>query len=249
MSGLYAYGVVDAERVADTAGRIGDDLTTIAVDRVAAVVRAVEVSDYEGEALERNVADSGWLERSVREHAAVVEQLSAALDVIPMRFGSIFSDQASLVRMLTESQADLVRLLNRIRGRVELGLKLQVNRQDVAAQLSPALEGSASGRDYLRLRQAQLKLAEQVDEVIAQLASEVHKELGALADEAVSLRPGSGQVPLTLSAAYLVRRDDVPRFLDRAGELGREHRECSVEITGPWAPYSFCSVDVAGAHR
>jgi hypothetical protein len=247
MTALYAYAVIAGEQADDTVRDSPDGLAAVRVGGVAAVVRGVDASEYEGERLERNVADEGWLERAVREHAEIVERLSSRRDLVPMRFGSIFTDEPSLVRMLAESQHKLAALLERVKGRVELGVRMQVKREDIIRRLTPALETPASGSDYLRMRQAQLRLGEQADAAAAQLSRAVHAELAAISAEAVTLPLTAARAPQVLNAAYLVARDDVPLFLDCARRLARDRRECSLEVTGPWAPYSFCSVDVAGA--
>ncbi|HZT65564.1 MAG TPA: GvpL/GvpF family gas vesicle protein [Acidimicrobiales bacterium] len=242
---VYAYAVVDAHRALPLAEGIGrGPLRLVAAGRVAAVAGPVEVGDFEGDALERNLARSGWLEEVVRAHEDVVEALAAEGSVLPMRFGSIFSDERGLRAMLEENAATLSGLLDRLRGRVELGVTVRKTRSGSDPD-RPGPPGS--GRDYLRRRQAELRAAGEASAAAGELAGRLHAALAEGAEEASLLEPRRSDPSVILTASYLVPVGEVDRFCERADALGRSH-PCLIELTGPWPPYSFASIDVAGAH-
>jgi hypothetical protein len=60
--------------------------------------------------------------------------------------------------------------------------------------------------------------------------------------EASPTAPGvhgaSGRIEI-LRAAYLVGRDDADAFMAEVDALDQVGADLSVEVTGPWPPYSF----------
>src|SRR5918912_3990495 len=84
-------------------------------------------------------------EAAIVAHAAVVEALAGSNDaVLPARFGGGYRDSDSLRRELGERATELAAALGRVRGCVELGVRV----------LAPArqAEPTASGTDYMSAR-------------------------------------------------------------------------------------------------
>src|SRR5439155_6420148 len=77
-------------------------------------------------------------------HERVVEAVMARGAVLPFRFGTELDDERRLAARLAERHDELVRALDRVRGRVELGVR-------VLAERPPAVgEGpDRSGRAYV----------------------------------------------------------------------------------------------------
>jgi hypothetical protein len=244
--GLYAYAVVASDRtdLPQVDGVAPGPLGLVGVGPVAAVAGPVDVAQFEGEVLERNLADAGWLEAVVRGHERVVEALLGPDAVLPMRFGSIFSGPDALRDMLGGNVAALVELLDDVRGRVELGVTVRAER---GTEPDDQAEASPSGRDYLRRRQAALTAARQVADASADLAARLHTALSGAAERAAVLSPHRSDPDLVLTAAYLVPDRAVDDFCRNVEAVGREHGAgCALEVTGPWPPYSFMSIDVSG---
>jgi hypothetical protein len=242
---LYAYGIVASDDATPpTVEGVGPGpLELVRCGPVAAVAGPVDVAQFEGDALERNLASPGWLEAVVRRHEQVVEALLDPGPVLPMRFGSIFSGRDALGAMLEGNGAALTELLHALRGRVELGVT-------VRARVAPPDTGQAaarSGRDYLRRRQEELMASRQAADTSAALADGIHRALAAAAERAAVLASRRSDPDVVLTAAYLVRHESAADFCRNAEEVGRAHvPACAVEVTGPWPPYSFTSIDVSG---
>jgi hypothetical protein len=214
------------------------------VGDLTAIVGGVDVAEFEGEALERNVASPEWLEQKVRAHESVLEAVLARAAVVPMRFGSIFSSPAGLQRMLTEHAAEFRAALARVQGRTEWGVKLHCDGARVVESLTGAPADPSSGRGYLEQKKTQLDAQARAAEAAAEVAAHAHESLAALADEAVTGAPRAGEV---LNGAYLVRDEERTAFMRRVEELQRDHADAFVfEVTGPWPPYNFTNADVGG---
>lgn len=245
--GVYVYGVVQTGSLTGavgTPGVTGDLPALFDVDGLSAVVCGVDVAEFEGEALERNVASPEWLEAKVRAHEAVLEDVLARAAVVPMRFGSIFSSPDGLRAMLTEHAGALRDALARVRGRTEWGVKLHCDASRLAGSISGGSSEPSSGRGYLMQRKAQLDAGARVSEAAATIAAETHEALAAVADEAVVTSARGNEV---LNGAYLVHDLERGAFMRRVEELQRLHADAfAFEVTGPWPPYNFTSADVGG---
>lgn len=163
-------------------------------------------------------------------HERVVEALMAQGPILPMRFGTMLEDAGTLADAVAARHDALTQALARVRGRVELGLRVLDTRE-------PAVRSAArTGRDYLLERAAEQRRADEATNAI-------HAPLRSLAaSSVVRHRPAPGAV---MAAAYLLDVDRVPEFRARANRLAGRHGELHVVVTGPWPAYSFVSEGVA----
>lgn len=210
---IYLYAI--AEELAELPpgpGIAGAPLRRRSVDGLDLVVSELDAAPPEA------------TEEGVLAHARAVESLlprSGAL--LPARFGRAFADEAALEDAVRARLAELREALARVRGCVELGVR-------VVAEERPAATPAASGRAYMEARLAESASAER-------LARELHEPLAALARSSTH---AVGKTPrLLLSAAYLVEPDAIEGFRRRVAELEGAHPELGFACTGPWPPYSF----------
>lgn len=160
-------------------------------------------------------------EEAVLAHARVVEELLPfAGAILPARFGVAFEDDASLEQAVSDRSAELDKSLERVRGRVEVGVRV------IGDQTAPPAE---TGREYLEARQRQLA---KIDEL--------HESLAA---QAVAATRGDSRGRLVMSGAYLVDPEGIPQFQKTVGVLQSEHPQLTFALTGPWPPYNFAGVD------
>jgi len=129
---------------------------------------------------------------------------------------------------------------------VEWGVKvyadIEPEERDAPAQKA------ASGREYLRRRRMRVRANEDMWKQTEEFAEHLHAALSAYADDSrlhAPQNPALSGVPgrNVLNAAYLVSRRDSEEFvelLDRSkDETKLDSPEIRVELTGPWAAYSF----------
>jgi glycosyltransferase involved in cell wall biosynthesis len=212
---LYLYAFAQQPTIVpDVAGIAGSALDTEDIDGLAAVVSALEG---------RNVSAS---EEAVLAHARVVDELVSVNDaVVPARFGRAYADADSLRRAASTRLPRLREALDRVRGCVELGLR-------VLPPSADAMEQPTSGRQYMLERLEERRRLER-------LADEVHAPLAGLAKAATGVQASARLV----SAAYLVPRSGVEAFRDAVRALEQRHPDATLVCTGPWPPYSFVTAD------
>jgi gas vesicle protein GvpL/GvpF len=197
-----------------------------------AQLRAIEIGDIDAVVSEARTTSAVAGEEAVFAHARVVDDLLAANDaVLPSRFANGFGDEAALQAAIAERAARLRDALERVRGNVEIGLR-------VLAAARRETSDASSGRAYLTGRLAEVQAARHA-------AEQIHGPL-ATASRADTLNV-LATPELLLSAAYLVPRSDVAAFRARVQRLDDEHPELTFVCTGPWPPYSFATVDANGS--
>jgi hypothetical protein len=253
-SGWYVYGVVPADADADLfegAESVDSSRPVVLLSDgpLAAIVSRVPLAEFGEEAIQSNLHDPAWLEEKVRAHDGVLEAALGRTALVPFRFGTIYRGEEQVRAMLRE-HGELSGTLDRLRAKIELGVKGFLDAERFAARRAESPPEAGGGRAYLLRKQAERELAEEREAFIAACAQEAHERLGAVAEEAranplqrpeVSGRPGE----MFLNAAYLVFTDGAEAFRSTLRELQSSHVADGVEyeLTGPWPPYNFVAAE------
>ena len=134
LAALYLYASTDrtALPLPDLSGLEEAPLYQLFGQDLAGVVSAVTTTQVQ--AAETNL----W------QHEMIVEALMADRAVLPVRFGTVFANEAAVQAELLAHQADLLASLNRVRGRVELGLRILINPTTGEGLSHPTKEGGLS---------------------------------------------------------------------------------------------------------
>jgi len=231
--GWYVFGVVPSD-ASPAAG-------TYLVERgpLAAVAAEVSLAEFGEDVLPERLNDRAWLEEKVRVHEDVLQTFVGVTPVVPLRFGVIYRDMADVRGLLAERGERFEATLERVSGRVELGVKAWFDPARVQRRVA------GSGREYLQRRRDELASSRDA----ASLAAAAHARLAAAADDAVVNRPQARELTgrdeqMLLNGAYLVPDGD-ERFAAEVARLAEEHADAGItfELTGPWPPYNFAEDD------
>jgi Gas vesicle synthesis protein GvpL/GvpF len=166
-------------------------------------------------------------EADILRHALVIEELMRRSEaVLPGRLGRGFADESELTQAVQAEAERLRTALERVRGCVELGLRVLRTDRD-GARVQPL-----TGSQYLRARLAEQR---QLEREVAEL----HEPLAGLARASTCRsEPTTGQL---FEAAYLLPLDRVGPFREEVARLESARPELDFVCTGPWPPYSFAS--------
>ncbi len=165
-------------------------------------------------------------------HACFLDDLMGDYTVLPVRFGTILESKEAGLEALARQGAEFSRLMARLAGKVEMGLKAlwREEEQDV----SP---GSAlSGREYLlarleqeRVRQRRLARAKSLGEEINSCFPWVtEKKTRYLVTQ-----------KLFYNCAFLIDRSELERFWQQVKEVKNLFPGLSFLASGPWPPCTF----------
>jgi hypothetical protein len=227
---IYVYAIVDSPRpvVMGLRGLADKSLDVQTCDGLAAVVSRDHAERPEPS------PENAW------RHEQVVEALMPRHAVLPARFATLFRERADLESTLGKFHDRLARGLDRVLGRVELGLRVLGTPDHVPAPATTSAPAS-SGREYMMARLAEDRQRRAAD----RLADQLHAPLARLAADSTRrllLAPG-----LLLSAAYLVDRRRADEFRDAVNRLATDHPPLRLLCTGPWPPYHFVPPMIDGA--
>ncbi len=242
-SGRYIYALIPGteDRSYGTVGINGANVYTISSGAVSAVV-----SD----------APSGRIRperRNFAAHQNVLKKLLEAGDLLPMSFGNV-SDGASAVRgFLSQHQASILEGLQRVSGKIEMGLKVNldvpnifeflVNRNDELRLARDQLLGRSReatqddkielGRLFANILEAEREeQTDFVEKILLKSCSEIKRNKCRDEREVMNL-------------ACLIERNRLDKFEAVVFEAANNFDDnFAFDYNGPWAPHNFVDVDI-----
>lgn len=253
MSGLrYVYAICrpfDAALQAQVTGVDGAPPGQLSHHGLIAVVGTVPEEDFGEEPLRRHLEDLDWLSATARAHQAVIDALTVVTTPLPLRLATVFRDDAGVRAMMEAREDSFRRTLDRLDGRVEWGVKVYSDAQAAGPAAEP--EKPASGRDYLRQRRQRNKAHEEMWESAEKFAHRLHGTLCEGAEDARLHAPQNSALSKetgrnVLNAAYLVSRSNSEAFVELVEGVKGQEPGMRVELTGPWAAYSFAGLEAEG---
>lgn len=210
---------------------------------LALVVSTAPLELYDEHAIERGLKDLEWVSRCAVAHESVIEHFAKADALVPTKLFTIFHSDERALAHVQKGRKKIDAVLARVKGRVELGLRVALDPKK-AAQQAVMAERPSSGAAFLERKKKQKDLTRELAQNAAGEAAALHDRLAALADQAVERPPTPGGPRLLLDAAYLVPRKKVAAFKSAVAReaLELEGSGFDVTVTGPWPPYNFAGV-------
>jgi hypothetical protein len=242
---VYVYGITRVPfELPDVAGVGGASLRLVRHEDVAAVV-----SDAGDEPLRATAA-------GLKAHTKVLDELVAEGTVLPLRFGTVVTDDAAVEDALLRVNAPHLReLLDRLDGHVQLTVKV-FNDEDTVLREVVETDGRVSSlwrkvqglppeaAYYDRITLGQ-EIARALEQRKVEVAQPLYDALVALSAEAQAKEPR--QDLMVLDADFLVARSDLEQFDAEVDALAKDRPELEFRYLGPMPAYSFADLVLQGA--
>ncbi|MFF7214638.1 GvpL/GvpF family gas vesicle protein [Streptomyces sp. NPDC008238] len=248
----YAYAVlrdggVPAGAMEALTGVAAAPVRLVTSGPLAVAVSPVPAADFHEDALRRHLEDLDWLEAVARAHHTVIEALSAHTTVLPLRLATVYLDDERVRQVLRDDDAAFTDVLERLTGHLEWGVKVYVDAPAAAAGPAGAADDLSPGRAYLRARHAQRHSRDEAYRAAEEAAARVvaiGRELAAghARHRVQQGRLAAGAGENVLNDAFLVAHARAEAFRSRALAAGEGLPGVRVDVTGPWAPYSFAAL-------
>ncbi len=208
-----------------------------------------------GEApLNARLSDLDWVGECALAHEAVVTHARGKVkSVAPMKLFTLFRDEARALTFVTSDRKRLERVLSRVEGCAEFGVRLSLDqakaRAHAEAEAAKRAPAASSGMGFLARKQAMKQAAVNLDVRGQQEASSLFASLEEVA-QAARRRPEveglSEGTRLLMDGVFLVQDDRAAAFRKKAqaAERALQREGFTVTLTGPWPAYHFV-VDAA----
>jgi hypothetical protein len=186
---------------------------------------------------------------NVLAHERVNENVMRTHTVIPMSFGTVFKTPQDIVELLRGAYDAFNDVLQKMRDKLEFGLKLlwdrdvavrEVEKEDEEVRRLKNEIASQKGSTYF----ARMQYGRLLDAAL-QARSEryVNEIVDHLRDVSVAYRANKpiGD-KMIMNAAFLVSREQEAEFDAKVKNLGAKYDKLTFRYTGPWPPYNFVNI-------
>jgi len=219
---------------------------------VVAVISHVPVTTWSGPEAETNLADLAWVGPRAMLHEGVVERHVREGPVLPARFGTLFSSLDRLASAIESHYGRIDDFLRYVEDRQEWSVKglwdrAEAEQRVLASDPRWAALPASSGARYLNERRIRNEVRKELRARVDCAVAEASEELSVLAVEAQTLRTlppdkSEREKEMVFNWAFLLSHTALEAFRTRAGAFGAAFADIglSIEVVGPWPPYSFC---------
>ncbi|MEI8191950.1 MAG: GvpL/GvpF family gas vesicle protein [candidate division NC10 bacterium] len=228
MQGHYIYGIVSfpPELSGEILGLGGNPVRLLPRGDVAAVVSRSTLTSWP--------LDDAHLTL----HEAVVEEVMKSRPILPVRFNTLLRTEEAVIALLDERARDFRSALERVRGRVEMGLRvLWEPPGESEAPADQEIEGRGPGTEYLSRRLKDEWRRAKLLQAGERLIQELDAPLRSLAIESRLQRFPTKR--FLVAGAYLVERHRVDAFREGVMTARERFPRLRFLLTGPWPPYNF----------
>ncbi len=220
-------------------GEGGNPVYTVRYQDLAAVVSDTPIRIYDP------------TRENVLAHELVNETVMREYTVIPMSFGTIFRTKNDIVELLKSTYRAFDDVLEKMRDKIEFGLKVLWDRDRVVARLEAEddairrlkeeITNNAQSSTYFARMQLGRMVESALENAANQYMVDIHESLKPVAVASRSNKPIGDR--MIMNAAYLVDRAREHDFDEAVKTLSRKYEDMlSFKYTGPWPPYNFVNI-------
>jgi hypothetical protein len=188
---------------------------------------------------------------NVLAHEFVNETVMKDHTVIPMSFGTIFRTGDDIVELLKSTYRALEDVLQKMKDKIEFGLKVLWDRNRVIAhleeqdeeirRLKQEIEAGGQSSTYFARMQLGRLVEGALEEAANQYVLDIHESLKPVAVASRTNKPIGDR--MILNGAYLVDRSHEEDFDRVVKQLSQKYEDVlSFKYTGPWPPYNFVNI-------
>jgi hypothetical protein len=241
--GRYVYGIISANSAVSFGkigiGGMGERVYAVTHGDISAVVSKTAVFIFDP------------TRENALAHEHVIETVMKQHTVIPMSFGTVFRTDDDIREVLKSIYPSLKDVLKQMEGKVEFGLKVTWDREQVIEELKNEHDDihrfhQEITRKHLQSTYlARMQLGRMIDKAMAERSAQYVREIyEGLRDACVASRDNKpiGD-KMILNAAFLIQRDRERLFDAAVNRIARKFgSRLNFKYTGPWPPYNFVNI-------
>jgi hypothetical protein len=241
--GRYVYGIVQAKDHINFGkigiGGAGEMVYTVNYQDIAAVVSKTTTPIFDP------------TRENALAHEHVIETVMKNYTIIPMSFGTVFRADNDIREVLKSIYSSLKDVLNQMAGKLEFGLKVNWDRDQIIEELKQQDEEIRQFHREIVRKQlqstyfARMQLGRMIDKALAERATSYVREIyEALRGVCVASRDNQpiGD-KMIMNAAFLVERAREAEFDNVVNKIAKKYgKRLKFKYTGPWPPYNFVNI-------
>jgi len=238
MMKIYTYGIIDSN------GMLEDSIKGLE----GAPVYNIAYRDI-GIAASELYRQADINEESASKHEKVVERLMEDFTVLPMRFLTLFNAKEDTLSMMKEYYDDFKKNLERLRNKVEFGIKVIwpgdaikecINDASAKESHKAPVSDDSPGRRYIKEKYKEYMIGKEFEKEADKRIAAIDDLFNKLAIEKRLERLKSRN--LLLKASYLVERRREDDFKKALESLKSTSGDLKYLFSGPWPPYNFITL-------
>jgi Gas vesicle synthesis protein GvpL/GvpF len=243
-SGIYVYSIIESHEPRSFGkigiGGRGDEVFTVHYRDLAALVSRTPLVVY----------DPNRENALAHEHVNEVA-IEQGFTPVPMSFGTLFKTEKDIVEFLEDTYDALRDVLQKMKDKLEFGLKVNWNRDEVLAEVERDNEDIRRLKEEIVKNQqsstyfARMQLGRMVEQALADTSDAYVREIYEyLRDAAIASRSNKpiGE-RMIMNAAFLVERDKAATFDRKVQNIAQKFEgKLNFRYTGPWPPYNFVTI-------
>ena len=236
---IYAYGIIDFHNRLEEPieGLEGKGIYNVSYRDIG-----VTVSELNEETKE--ITDT-----CILEHEKVVERLMIKFTVLPMRFLTVFNTQEDLLSMVGFYYEDFKNNLERLRNKVEFGMKVIWPVDTIKQRIinawnksnhSLSIPADSKAKSFLKEKFKQQQIEKEFQEEANRCIAVVDDYFNKIAVEKKLKKLQTEN--LLLNASYLVDKDRQNEFKQAFEQLKNAPSDLKFLFSGPWPCYNFITL-------
>lgn len=267
MEGLYLYCIREkTERrpssfsIKGIAGK--EEVFVISYRELEIVVSRVSLEEYGSEAIQiKAQEDLSWIKEKAVIHENIIEAAmennGKILSLIPMKFGIIFKEEASLIETLSRDYQKIQKVIEGNRGKQEWSVKAYLKDKRIfermvkeknetikekERKMAALPEGMAFFMEQELNQAISEELNKELDNIAERLFDNMKKQaVGVVKNKILGKELIGKPEPMVFNAACLISEEKNGAFEKEAQRLNQEiqAKGLYLEYSGPWPAYNF----------
>jgi len=186
---------------------------------------------------EQTHIDAGY--ENLQRHEAIISRIMRDYDLLPMSFSTICESYEGVASILEKYYGQFRENLDRVSGRIELGVKVFF-RFGANAEEPPKERAASSPREYMMNLYGKYEQRKKAEEELFSVIETFHEKLLGIAADCRYTKPMKNN--LVFNASYLVEKGRKNEFDTAIEEITAEYPAFRINYSSPWPAYHFIKI-------